>query len=95
VESSDLVRASGAEVTDLGEMDLVFSPAGDLNGYEEWSANAVGTELIPGLVIRVASLDGVIASKRLANRATDLRSLPYLELLKDEIRGVRGSARGA
>jgi hypothetical protein len=34
-------------------MDLVFSPAGDLNGYAEWSANAVGTELIPGLVIRV------------------------------------------
>ena len=73
-------------VTDLGEMDLVFSPAGDLDGYEEWNANAVGTELIPGLVIRVASLEDVIASKRKANRVKDLRSLPYLESLQDEIR---------
>lgn len=71
--------------TDKGDVDLVFTPAGPLVGYEQWSRNAVSAELEAGLVIAVASLDDVIASKAAANRPKDLRSLPYLESLRDEI----------
>ena len=38
---------------------------------------------VASLVIRVASLDDIIASKRAANREKDLRALPYLESLRD------------
>lgn len=72
--------------TDFGDVDLVFSPAGPLNGYEEWNKNAVFAELEPGLIIATASLDDVIESKTKANRPKDLRSLPYLESLRDELR---------
>ena len=72
--------------TNLGDVDLVFSPAGPLKGYEQWNANAVLAQLEPGLVIVAASLDDVIESKAKANRAKDLRSLPYLESLRDELR---------
>jgi len=72
--------------TDLGDMDLVFKPAGPLNGYEQWNENAVLAQLEPGLIIAAASIDDVIESKTRANRPKDLRSLPYLESLRDEIR---------
>ncbi|MEY2975114.1 MAG: hypothetical protein RIR49_1534 [Actinomycetota bacterium] len=72
-------------VTDRGDVDLVFSPAGPLAGYEEWHEGAVSAQLETGLVISVASLDDVIASKTAANRPKDQRSLPYLESLRDEI----------
>jgi len=72
--------------TDLGDMDLVFKPAGSLNGYEQWNENAVLAQLEPGLIIAAASIDDVIESKSKANRPKDLRSLPYLESLRDEIR---------
>lgn len=71
--------------TDLGDMDLVFKPAGPLNGYEQWNENAVLAQLEPGLIIAAASIDDVIESKTRANRPKDLRSLPYLESLRDEI----------
>jgi len=72
--------------TDLGDMDLVFKPAGSLNGYVQWNENAVLAQLEPGLIIAAASIDDVIESKSKANRPKDLRSLPYLESLRDEIR---------
>ena len=42
-------------------------------------------ELHSGLVIRVARLDDIIGSKRAADRPKDVRALPYLESLRDEI----------
>ncbi len=72
--------------TDLGDVDLVFSPAGPLIGYEQWNKNAVFAQLEPGLIIAVASIDDVIESKTKANRPKDLRTLPYLESLRDELR---------
>lgn len=42
--------------------------------------------LEPGLVVSVAALDDIIASKTAANRVKDQRSLPYLESLRDELR---------
>ena len=77
-------------VTDHGDMVLVFSPAGQLAGYEQWNQRAEFAELEPGLVIAVAALDDIIDSKQAANRAKDHLSLPYLESLRDEIRRQAG-----
>ena len=77
-------------VTDFGDMDLVFNPAGRLHGYEQWNESAVLAHLAPGLVVSVAALDDIIASKTAANRVKDQRSLPYLESLRDELRRQAG-----
>ncbi len=72
-------------VTDLGEMDLSFSPSGPLVEYDGWNAQAVVLTIAPGINVRVASLDDIIASKRAANRPKDNRALPYLESLRDQL----------
>ena len=72
-------------VTDLGEMDLTFTPAGPRNGFAEWREHAAEQEIGEGLVVCVAALDDIIASKRDANRAKDLMALPYLESLRDQL----------
>lgn len=73
-------------VTDFGDMDLVFNPAGRLVNYEQWNEGAKYAQLEPGLVVAVAALDDIIASKSAANRVKDQRALPYLESLRDELR---------
>lgn len=73
-------------VTDLGDVDLTFSPSGGLGGFDEWSAQAIVVEIADGLSVRIASLDDIIDSKRAANRAKDQMALPYLESLRDELR---------
>jgi len=70
-------------VTDFGVLDLTFSPAGPKADYQQWEEHASSEEISYGLVIRVASLDDIIESKRAANRDKDLRALPYLESLRD------------
>lgn len=70
-------------VTDFGIVDLTFEPSGPLGGFKDWNKDASSEEVSDGLVIRVASLDDIIASKRAANREKDLRALPYLESLRD------------
>ena len=70
-------------VTDFGIVDLTFEPSGPLHGFSEWNADATSEEVADGLVIRVASLDDIIASKRAADRDKDRRALPYLESLRD------------
>ncbi len=72
-------------VTDYGELDLTFLPSGGLGGFVEWHANAISTEIAEGLVVHVASLDDIIASKRAADRPKDQRALPYLESLRDQL----------
>ena len=74
-------------VTDFGVLDLTFSPAGPQADYRQWEERASSEEIADGLVVRVASLDDIIESKRAANRDKDLRALPYLESLRD----MRGS----
>ncbi len=71
--------------TPFGDMDLVFTPAGDLKGYEQWLERSRPAQLRDGLIVAVASLDDIIASKVAANRLKDQRSLPYLESLRDQI----------
>ena len=73
-------------VTDFGEMDLTFTPAGKAGGYDGWRVGATEEAVSEGLTVFVASLDDVIDSKQMANRPKDHLSLPYLESLRDEVR---------
>mgnify|MGYP006296046387 CR=1 FL=1 len=77
-------------VTDFGEMDLTFTPAGSAGDFEGWRRGATAEEIEQGLVVLVASLDDIIDSKRAANRPKDQMALPYLESLRDEIRRQEG-----
>lgn len=73
--------------TAYGDLDLTFRPAGPLHNFSEWSAGAGQTDIAIGVPILVAALDDVIASKQAAGREKDERALPYLESLRDELRG--------
>ncbi len=77
-------------VTDFGDIDLTFTPAGSAGDYTGWKLNATSELIDEGLVVSVASLDDIIDSKRTANRAKDQVALPYLESLRDEIRRQAG-----
>lgn len=70
-------------ITDFGIVDLTFEPSGPTVGYAQWNKDASSIEVADGLVIRVASLEDIIASKRAANRDKDRRALPYLESLRE------------
>ena len=74
-------------VTDHGDVDLLFAPAGGLEGFREWNAHAVVVEIAEGVTVHVGALEDVIASKRAANRERDRMALPYLESLRDQLRG--------
>ena len=73
-------------VTDFGEMDLTFTPAGRAGGFDGWRVEATIETVSKDVAVVVASLDDIIDSKRAANRAKDHLSLPYLESLRDELR---------
>ncbi len=73
-------------VTEFGEMDLTFLPAGRAGGYEGWRVAATKEEVSDGVLVVIAALDDVIDSKRAANRSKDQMALPYLESLRDELR---------
>lgn len=72
-------------VTDYGEMDLTFIPAGRAGGHDGWRRAATEEEVSDGLTVFVASLDDIIDSKRTANRPKDQMALPYLESLRDQL----------
>ena len=78
-------------VTDFGEMDLTFSPAGSAGDFEGWKKSATLEVIDDELTVLVASLDDIIDSKRAANRPKDQMALPYLESLRDEIRRQEGN----
>jgi len=70
-------------VTKFGIVDLTFEPSGPTRGFADWNADATSVVVADGLVIRVASLDDIIACKRAADREMDRRALPYLESVRD------------
>ena len=78
-------------VTDFGEMDLTFTPAGSAGDFDGWSQGATAEEIEDGLTVLVACLDDIIDSKRAANRPKDQMALPYLESLRDEIGRQEGT----
>ncbi len=71
-------------VTDYGDVDLTFEPAGPATTFEAWNARASDIAIAPAIVVRVAALHDVIASKRAAGRPKDIAALPYLESLAEE-----------
>ena len=68
-----------------GDIDLTFQPAGPIADFEGWNERARAVAIAPLLFVRIAALEDVIDSKRAAGRDKDLRALPYLESLRDEI----------
>ena len=73
-------------VTDFGDLDLTFRPAGSTGEFAGWKVNSTSELIADGLIVSGASLDDIIDSKKTANRAKDHLSLPYLESLRDELR---------
>lgn len=63
-----------------GDIDLTFAPAAFDNGYDDLMPRAHSFP-VAGLVVVVADLDDVIASKTQAARAKDFEALPELRRL--------------
>jgi hypothetical protein len=76
-------------VTDFGDFDLSFHPAAS-NGFDDLFPNAVETVIPPSVVVKVAALDDIIASKETADRPKDRAALPQLYALRDEIARGQG-----
>jgi hypothetical protein len=72
-------------VTRYGDLDITFVPSGKLADFEAWSVGARPAQLRDGLVVAVAALDDIIASKIAADRPKDRRAVPYLESLRDQL----------
>lgn len=70
-------------VTHFGDLDLAFEPAGT-SGFADLASRAERFT-IQGTPVPVARLEDVIRSKEAANRPKDLRALPMLRLLLQEI----------
>ncbi len=83
-------------VTDVGILGSDFEVSGPIHGHEDGSADASSEDIAEWIVIRVAALEGIIASRRAADRAKNHRALPYLEPLREirEHRSVRTGAGG-
>jgi hypothetical protein len=71
-------------VTDHGDFDLSFRPAGSPNGYVDLVDHAEPFD-IGGFVVQVAALDDIIESKRILGRPKDQFALVHLYALRDEI----------
>ena len=79
-------------VTNLGDLDLTFVPAGT-RGFTELAPNAVPITVL-GVTVQVAALEDVIRSKEAANRAKDRLSLPVLRELQKEIQRQQAERPG-
>lgn len=71
--------------TELGDLDLVFVPAGT-RGYEDLKQDARQFSLADNLAVWIASLADVIRCKQAAARPKDLQALPILRQTLEEIR---------
>ena len=94
IEAEMLATAeSWTLTTRLGDLDLVFAPAGT-GGYEDLRRHATLVRLADDLSVWVASLADVIRCKEAANRVKDQMQLPILRRTLEEIRArERGSAK--
>jgi hypothetical protein len=76
-------------VTDAGDVDLTFVPAGFPDGYDQLFPTAVKVRLVDAAETFVAALDDIIESKQAAGRDKDLAALPYLLELRRQIDAAR------
>jgi hypothetical protein len=65
-------------ITRHGPLDLCFTPAGFVRGYDELVARAITIHL-SNVDVPVAALEDVVESKRAAGRPKDITALPALE----------------
>ncbi|MCC5952236.1 MAG: hypothetical protein JJU45_09095 [Acidimicrobiia bacterium] len=75
-------------VTNAGDLDLTFAPAGFEGGFEPLFSESEEVELVDGSLTLVAGLEAIIRSKEAADREKDRRALPYLRALLEETGGV-------
>ena len=75
----------------LGDLDLVFEPAGT-NGYPDVATDATLETVSdsPRLVVQVASLHDIIRMKQASGREKDQATLPLLRRTLEEIRRQQG-----
>jgi hypothetical protein len=71
--------------TRLGDLDLVFEPAGT-GGFEDLKRDALDVDLGDGVVVSMASLRDVIRMKEAAGREKDQAQLPALRRTLELIR---------
>lgn len=80
---------SSTWTTDAGPLDLLVElrdPSGGRHPYGDLASRALEVT-VGDLIISVASLDDIIASKKYAGRRKDLDALPELQALRDEENG--------
>jgi hypothetical protein len=80
---------SSTWTTDAGPLDLLVElrdPAGGRHPYGDLASRALDVT-VGDLMISVASLEDIIASKKYAGRPKDLDALPELQALRDEASG--------
>ena len=80
---------SSTWTTDAGPLDLLVElrdPSGGRHPYGDLASRALEVR-VGDLIISVASLDDIIASKEYAGRRKDLDALPELQALRDEENG--------
>jgi hypothetical protein len=75
-------------VSRFGDLDLAFRPSGT-EGFSDLTRGAVDVT-VRGVRVAVAALEDVIRSKEAANRPKDLRTLPVLRQLLEEIKTRKG-----
>lgn len=72
-------------VTRFGDLDLMLTPAGFPNGYDDLIGQSITVDLGDGTGTPVASLRDVITSKQAAGRLKDQAALPYLRALAERL----------
>lgn len=80
---------SSTWTTDAGPLDLLVElrdSSGGRHPYGDLASRALEVR-VGDLIISVASLDDIIASKKYAGRPKDLDALPELQALRDEENG--------
>ena len=74
-----------------GDVDLIFAPRG--GGFDHLLPSSVRV-MVGGYPVLVASIDDIVRSKELANRAKDHQSLPELRRFRDQQQRSRSGPSG-